>query len=188
MKKELSAGAVLHRAFIISLGLFGAFFIQSGSVQAARGSLDASSIIALTNQDRERGGATALTRDSALSAIAQKRATEMLQGGYFSHISPDGRTPWSWLIAGKYYYTRAGENLAEDFNDAKSVEQAWMRSPGHRANILDSSYTRIGVGVAHGFKDGKPTALVVEFFATPYTTPASAVMLAASGKTGTRGN
>lgn len=124
-------------------------------------------LIALTNQDRAAGGILGVTEDSLLGAAAQAKADDMAAHGYFSHVSPDGKTPWYWLNQAGYSYSYAGENLAVNFTDSKNVEMAWMESPTHRANIEKPQYTKVGIGVANGIYDGAETTFVVQFFATP---------------------
>lgn len=123
-------------------------------------------ITSLTNADRSIEGLNALTEDPLLARAAQAKADDMASKGYFSHVSPDGKTPWYWLQSVNYVYTYAGENLAVDFTDSRDVETAWMNSPMHRANILKAQYTRIGIGIAQGVYQGKETTFVVQFFAT----------------------
>lgn len=102
-----------------------------------------------------------------LEKAAQKKAEDMAKNGYFSHWTPDGRSPWSFMTSVGYYYLRAGENIAVDFSDASTLNTAWMNSPLHRANILDGRYTKIGIGIAYGMRDGHSTTYVVQFFAKP---------------------
>jgi len=163
---------LIHTPFIllVALGVF--LFVDTNSVaasaQASNDPLNVAALVMLTNQDRVASGAKALKEDHLLSAAAQRKADDMAKQGYFSHTSPNGNKPWSWLISSNYYYTHAGENLAEGFSDSQSIEQAWMRSPSHRSNIVDKTYTRVGVGIAHGSYQGRQTTFVVQFFATPY--------------------
>lgn len=124
-------------------------------------------VTALTNEDRATHNLSVLTPDSQLTQAAQMKAEDMAKKGYFAHVSPEGKTPWYWLDQVKYPYSYAGENLAVDFNDSKEVEEAWMASPTHRANIVKPQYTRIGIGVAKGVFEGSETTFVVQFFATP---------------------
>ncbi len=124
-------------------------------------------VMGLTNDDRKANGLGSLTSDMLLTQAAQLKAEDMAGKGYFSHVSPDGKTPWYWLDQVKYPYSYAGENLAVDFNDSKNVQEAWMVSPTHRANIVKPQYTRIGIGVANGIYEGRQTTFVVQFFATP---------------------
>ncbi|MBU2158962.1 CAP domain-containing protein [Patescibacteria group bacterium] len=121
----------------------------------------------LANEDREKNGVAALVPDELLAEAAQLKANDMAEKGYFSHVDPLGRAPWYWLDQVGYSYTYAGENLAVDFKDSEDVEEAWMNSPTHRANIVKPQYTRIGIGTAEGEYKGKKTTFVVQFFATP---------------------
>ncbi|MDP1629757.1 MAG: CAP domain-containing protein, partial [bacterium] len=84
--------------------------------------------------------------------------------GYFSHVGPEGAEPWYWIKKAGYDYVYAGENLARGFIDANSVFNAWMKSAGHRANILNSRYTEIGVAVLSGNMAGRETTLIVQMF------------------------
>jgi len=124
-------------------------------------------LIALTNQDRAAHGVPQVTENPLLSTAAQAAAEDMAAKGYFAHVSPEGRTPWSWLDQVGYYYSYAGENLAVNFTDSENVQTAWMASPTHRANIVKPQYTEVGFGTATGNYEGRETTFVVEFFATP---------------------
>lgn len=119
----------------------------------------------LTNADRTAAGHARLTPDAHLTQAAQKKAEDMAAKGYFAHISPEGKTPWHWLDAVGYEYTYAGENLAINFTDSLDVEEGWMNSPAHHANIVKPEYTQIGIGTAQGIYEGKETTFVVELFA-----------------------
>ena len=140
------------------------------SAESTTASLDTSTIISLTNANRAAHNQQAVVEVPLLDIAAQKKANDMMALGYFSHFGPDGQSPWHWFTSVGYLYTRAGENLAMDFDTAQSVEYAWMSSPSHRDNILNSSYTKTGVGIAHGIYQGVATTFVVQFFATPTKT------------------
>lgn len=127
----------------------------------------------LTNQDRAKSGIPSLSVDAHLSQAAQMKADDMATKGYFAHVDPEGRQPWYWLQKAGYEYAYAGENLAVNFTDSEDVQEAWMNSPTHHANIVKPQYTRIGIGVAQGTYQGKDTTFVVQFFATPRNTAAS---------------
>jgi hypothetical protein len=99
----------------------------------------------------------------------------MAAKGYFSHVSPDGSTPWDWMAKVGYTYSYAGENLAVNFVDSDDVVSAWMASPEHRANILDANYTEMGYGIAQGEYQGKAATFVVQMFGAPPETIAAAV-------------
>ncbi len=121
----------------------------------------------LTNVDRADSGLAPVTRNPLLDAAAQAAAQDMATKGYFSHVAPDGTTPWSWLDKTGYVYSYAGQNLAVNFTDSQNVETAWLESPTHRANIMKSQYTEVGFGTANGIYEGQETTFVVEFFGTP---------------------
>ncbi len=124
-------------------------------------------IIALTNQARERMGLPALRVNKSLNEAARRKAADMFAFNYWAHVSPSGRTPWSFFQEVGYRYTVAGENLAKDFTDADSVVQAWMASPTHRDNIVDARFRDIGVAVVRGELNGVKTTLVVQLFGAP---------------------
>lgn len=126
-----------------------------------------SEIIALTNEQRSLNNAGSLTENALLNLSAQAKADDMAARGYFSHKGPDGKAPWAWIEASGYDYQYAGENLAVRFVDSKDVISGWMASPTHRANIVKSSYTEIGVGIAQGMYKGEPATFVVQHFAKP---------------------
>lgn len=117
---------------------------------------------------QETRGAT-LNTNALLQYAAQLKANDMVTKGYFAHTSPTGLTPWHWLTLVGYKYASAGENLAVNFIESGDVHRAWMNSPGHRQNILNSAYTEIGVASARGTFNGRETTFVVQFFGAPLT-------------------
>ncbi|TSD05265.1 MAG: hypothetical protein Greene07147_586 [Parcubacteria group bacterium Greene0714_7] len=140
-------------------------------------------LTALTNNDRATNGVGTLTEEPLLTQAAEKKAADMAAKGYFAHVAPDGTTPWYWLDLVGYNYTYAGENLAVNFTDSKDVEDAWMKSPTHRANIVKSEFTRIGIGTAQGLYQGKEVTFVVQFFATPASPDAKKILSPTPTKT-----
>ena len=115
----------------------------SSSVSAGIQSSSAvSEVIRLTNSARSQNGYAALVEDGALSEAAAVRAREIVRS--FSHTRPSGASFSSALSESGVSYLRAGENIASGQKSASEVVNAWMNSPGHRANILNSSYSRIG--------------------------------------------
>lgn len=115
----------------------------SSSVSASiRSSSAASEVVRLTNSARGQNGYAALVEDGALSEAAAVRAREIARS--FSHTRPSGASFSSALSESGVSYLRAGENIASGQKSASEVVNAWMNSPGHRANILNSSYSRIG--------------------------------------------
>ncbi len=136
----------------------------------------------LANEDRTQHGLGTLTRNPLLAKAAEIKAADMAAKGYFSHVTPDGKTPWYWLDKVGYNYTYAGENLAVNFTDSKDVEIAWMNSPAHRANILRGQFTQIGIGTADGMYQGKPVTFVVQFFGRPAPTNTASSAVSAAVK------
>lgn len=114
----------------------------SSSVSAGIQSSAASEVVRLTNSARSQNGYAALVEDGALSEAAAVRAREIARS--FSHTRPSGGSFSSALSESGVSYLRAGENIASGQKSASEVVNAWMNSPGHRANILNSSYSRIG--------------------------------------------
>ena len=108
-------------------------------------------VVALTNEYRAQYGLAPLTADVRLSEIARQKSQDMHDKRYFDHHSPTYGTPFEMMNSFGVTYRTAGENIAMGYRTAKSVVEGWMNSPGHRANILNSRFTRIGVGyVADG--------------------------------------
>ena len=132
----------------------GSGVLQSGTRQAQ--------VVRLVNQERAAAGLGSLSSDSQLAAVAQKKAEDMAKNGYFSHTSPTYGSAFDMLKAAGISYRTAGENIAKGQKTAETVMNGWMNSSGHRANILSSGYTRIGVGYA---VDGSGAPYWVQIFA-----------------------
>lgn len=124
-------------------------------------------VIDQTNNERVDLKEKPLRRNDLLDKAAQLKAEDMAKNHYFAHNSPRGVTPWHWFDVVSYQYSHAGENLAIHFTDSSAVVDAWMNSPAHRANIVNGSYTEIGVGTAEGEYEGFKTVFVVQLFGTP---------------------
>lgn len=125
----------------------------------------------LTNTERRSYSAPTLVRNTLLDEAARLKAEHMAAEGYFSHYSPGGISPWFWFERVGYTYAHAGENLAVHFFDSTAVVEAWMKSPTHKANIVNDKYTEIGIGVAKGRYEGFDTVFVVQLFGTPAQSP-----------------
>ena len=108
-------------------------------------------VIRLVNAERAKYGLAALEEDWELSRVARYKSQDMHDERYFSHTSPTYGTPFEMIRAFGLSYRAAGENIAVGYATPAAVVAGWMASEGHRANILSSSYTKIGVGyVADG--------------------------------------
>ncbi len=108
-------------------------------------------VIRLVNEIRVKNGLNTLTADWELSRVARYKSQDMKDNNYFSHTSPVYGSPFDMIKNFGISYRSAAENIAKGQRTPEAVVNAWMNSSGHRANILNSSYTRIGVGyVADG--------------------------------------
>lgn len=102
-------------------------------------------MLAFVNREREANGLAPVEMSGSLRRLARSHSQDMLARGYFSHYTPDGLSPFDRMNAADIEYTYAGENLAL----APSTElamQGLMDSPGHRANILNPNFNKIGIG------------------------------------------
>ena len=108
-------------------------------------------VIRLVNAERAKYGLSALTEDWELSRVARYKSQDMHDNRYFAHNSPTYGTPFQMIRAFGLSYRAAGENIAMGYRTPAAVVAGWMNSEGHRANILSSAYTKLGVGyVADG--------------------------------------
>ncbi|WP_068677690.1 CAP domain-containing protein [Oceanobacillus sp. Castelsardo] len=103
-------------------------------------------VVTLTNQERAKYGLAALKVDTALSKVAREKSRDMAVNNYFDHNSPTYGSPFDMMKSFGITYNTAGENIAYGQRTPAEVVNAWMNSEGHRANILNGSFTHIGVG------------------------------------------
>lgn len=130
-------------------------------------------VLALMNEYRAERGLAPLREDARLTKAAEDRMRHMEELGYWSHESPDGLLPFAWLADHDYAYATAGENLANGFETARLLVQAWMESPGHRENILAEKYQDVGVAIIEGATTGpaQGRSVVVLFASAAVTQP-----------------
>lgn len=108
-------------------------------------------VVRLVNEIRQQNGLKPLTENWELSRVARYKSQDMLDNRYFSHTSPTYGSPFQMIKAFGLSYRTAGENIAKGYASPQAVVNGWMNSSGHRANILNVSYTQIGIGyVAQG--------------------------------------
>ena len=108
-------------------------------------------VIRLVNKIRQENGLKSLSANWELSRVARYKSQDMVDNRYFAHNSPVYGTPFQMIKSFGISYRTAGENIAYGYKTPQAVVDGWMNSSGHRANILNSSYTQIGVGyVANG--------------------------------------
>lgn len=112
---------------------------------------------------RASNGLASLCVSSRLTDAARGYSQDMINRGYFSHTTPEGTTFAARIQAQGYSFRTAGENIAYGSGSAAGPDNrftAWMNSPGHRANILSSSFQEIGVGAAYGSYNGTPGVIM----------------------------
>ncbi|MEK7503078.1 MAG: CAP domain-containing protein [Patescibacteria group bacterium] len=125
-------------------------------------------IVSWTNFLRASESLNALDADPELDKIAETKLNDMLARQYFEHVSPAGDGISDVAKSAGYKLVLIGENLAMgDFKDDEDVVRAWMASPGHRANILRSGYSKIGVAAKKDFLKGRLVWVAVQIFSIP---------------------
>jgi uncharacterized protein YkwD len=127
--------------------------------------ITAANVLRLMNDYRAQEGLAPLHADVVLDEAAADRMRHMEEESFWSHVSPEGMSPFHWLDERAYHYRAAGENLAYGFETARLLVQSWMESHGHRANIMSASYEDCGIAIIDGSTlgpaDGK--SIVVMF-------------------------
>jgi len=125
-------------------------------------------IYLFTNAVRQRYGLPALTWDNSLRDVARAHSADMLVRHYFSHVSPEGRSPQERVLAacrtplsltGENLWMGAGRQTADTKQLARIIVDSWMSSPGHRQNLLHPDFTDIGVGVASNGREVQVTQM-----------------------------
>ncbi|WP_204357843.1 CAP domain-containing protein, partial [Streptomyces sp. ICC1] len=107
-------------------------------------------VIALVNSERAAAGCGPLKDDPQLRAAAQGHSDDMARRNFFSHSNPDGADPGKRTTAAGYRWSTYGENIAKGQQTPAQVMDSWMKSQGHRENILNCSFKDIGVGIHQG--------------------------------------
>lgn len=148
--------------FVLTVLAFGIFFVSP----ALASEINAENIVKYVNEARAKEGFGNLEISAKLNDVAMAKVMDMVAYHYFAHTSPAGITPWYWFEKNGYNYTYAGENLAINFITAEDQQKAWMNSPTHRKNILNSNYKEIGVAVAVGKVNGQQGIISVQEFGT----------------------
>ncbi|HSX05225.1 MAG TPA: CAP domain-containing protein [Candidatus Saccharimonadales bacterium] len=141
-------------------------------------SVTAKSLLAETNNARSLNHETSLEINPQLAAAAQAKANDMATRGYWSHVTPDGKQPWSFMTTAGYHYQEAGENLAYGFGSSDQVVAAWMNSAEHRANILNNDYRDVGFATANvaNYQGHGPETIIVAMYGQPMNLNATSVL------------
>lgn len=172
-------------AAIVAGGIFiNTLLNRPVAVLGAGSNLTQQALVESTNVDRSHSQLTPLQLSATLNRAAQNKANDMIAKNYWAHNTPAGQQPWAFMTQAGYQYQSAGENLAYGFDDAGVVLNAWMHSPEHRANVLDTGYSEVGFGIAQSenFLGHGPETIVVALYAKPTSatavTPATTAPLA----------
>ncbi|NMF04677.1 CAP domain-containing protein [Clostridium beijerinckii] len=107
-------------------------------------------ILQLMNEKRTEAGLQPLTIDNTLVQVARYKSDNMIQNNFFNHTNPDGTKWTNWLHTIGYTYTTSGENIAYNTSDPVELFNQWWNSLGHRENMMNEKYTRVGIGVIYG--------------------------------------
>lgn len=164
LREKSVATVAAITVILFAASIFGTYAVNHNKYLA---SIQAAFLVDLANDDREDMGLPKLTINDKLISAADMKAADMAAKSYFAHNSPDGKTPWYWIQKAGYEYVYAGENLAVNFSNSADVEEAWMDSPTHKANILHNKYSEIGIATASGTYKGGRTIFVVQMFGSP---------------------
>lgn len=127
-----------------------------------------SEILKYTNKERTSQSLSSLSLNEKLNKVATRKVNDLFNKEYFEHISPNGEGASDIASDIGYEYLIIGENLAMGvFHSGQVIVEAWMDSPGHRANILNNKYTEIGIAVRVDDYKGVNTLMAVQIFAKP---------------------
>lgn len=142
--------------------------VKSSAASYADSALTVQGIIDKTNNERKKKGIETLFHNVTLDKSATAKLEDMFSRQYFEHVSPSGTSVSDLVTKAGYSYIVVGENLAlGNFGGDAQVVLAWMNSPGHRANILDTRYQEIGIAVGRGMYEGRMQWLAVQHFGKP---------------------
>lgn len=158
-------------SLVIGLGLFigNQNPTTKNGVLAYATEMNISTLLSSTNQQRVDHRQPELTLNDSLTRAAQAKANDMATRNYWSHSTPEGDEPWTFVSDAGYEYSKAGENLAYGFNSSQETVSGWMSSPSHKKNLLDASYIDVGFGFANAkdFSGSGPETVVVALYGQP---------------------
>lgn len=131
----------------IILPVFVLFLFSAQNVFASE--ISEQNLLTQINKERSQRHLPALAINPDLENAAKLKSKDMINRNYFDHYA-FGLSPWDFMKISGYHYLYAGENLAMDFGTSEGIVNAWMASPKHRENILNSAYTDTGFGIVKG--------------------------------------
>ncbi len=163
----VSALAIFLALFVVLQTGFGLLSVVKPEILGVSSLVTKEDVIKFTNIERQKNGLLPLREDPKLDQAALEKAKNMYEENYWAHYSPTGKDPWGFIKGAGYSFSYAGENLARNFYKSEDVVSAWMASPTHRDNIVNTHYQDIGIAVLEGKLKGEPTILVVQEFGSP---------------------
>jgi len=162
MKNKINKAIKSLTILFLTTGLI---FFSSVEMIIAKPLISERAIFDLVNKERVKNDITPLTLNNKLTQAAINKAKDLAKNNYFSHNSPEGKKFSSWIKETEYEYSFIGENLAKDFSDSESTIKAWLKSSGHRENILNENFTETGITIYEN--------IVVQIFGRPELIPLS---------------
>ncbi len=166
--REVSLVAIMTIALVLFLSSLGSSYLLKNS-SSLLGNIYTAVLVDMTNQVRVDENKTPLVVNKKLEFAAELKASDMVSKNYFAHTSPEGISPWYWFKKAGYSFSYAGENLAVGFEQSEDVNNGWLNSPTHKANIIDEHFTEIGIATMKGVRKGKDAVYVVQMFGKPKT-------------------
>jgi uncharacterized protein YkwD len=154
---------------LLGVVLNGVIGRQHHNVLGYSTNINTQTLLAETNGERSNKHLPALQINKQLSDAAQAKANDMAKKGYWSHVTPSGEQPWTFISNAGYQYEAAGENLAYGFGSSDQVMTAWMHSPEHRANIMNAVYQDVGFATANiaNYQGTGPQTIIVAEYGEP---------------------
>jgi hypothetical protein len=151
---------------IFCLVIWGIRFLAPVSFTLAANTIDPTDVMNRINSERTQRFIPTLVTNSKLISAASSKAQDMLARSYFAHVDPDGNYVWPKIVSAGYSpYLALGENLAMDFTQASELVSAWMNSPTHRDNIVNSKFQDQGLASREGeYEPNHDTIMVVSLF------------------------
>lgn len=156
--------------FVLSIWTLRLFL--PGYIAIGAPGVDSADLMARINTERTNRNLPSLAVNAMLNNAANLKSQDMINREYFAHVDPDGNYAWP-LVENEGYkpYKSLGENLAVDFTSAATVVNAWMNSPGHRANVLSEKYEDQGMAAVYGDFENHQTYLITNLFGTLMKSP-----------------
>jgi uncharacterized protein YkwD len=140
-------------------------FVSFAAFGADSNEITPENVLRIMNEYRAQEALPPLDLEKRLAQAAGDRMQHMEDEGYWSHTSPEGMSPFTWVKVRAYPFSKVGENLATGFETARVLVDSWMESPGHRANIMSPDFEDVGISIIEGSTQGPATgrSIVVMF-------------------------